>query len=110
MLIVSTGTMDEISGRRKCSKMSKYGNFTTTHCRAQPKTATPIPAVTKTDFSQDLKMHLTNKDKMGNIKTHRGKKQNMFKNTVSWLQKLANAANAQNLVVVVCVCIQCLFY
>ena len=54
VLIVSTGTMDEISGRWKCLEMSKYGNFTATHCRAQPKTATPIPSVTKTDFSQDL--------------------------------------------------------
>ena len=50
-------------------------------------------------------MHLTNKDKMGNIQSNKGKKQNMFKNTGSWLQKLANAGIAQNLLVDVVDCL-----
>ena len=41
---------------------------------------------------------------MGNIQSNKGKKQNMFKNISSWLQKLANAVIAQNLVVDVVDC------
>ena len=55
-------------------------------------------------------MHLTNKDKMGNIQSNKGKKQNMFKNTGSWLQKLANAANAQNHVADVCMCMYNVYF
>ena len=42
---------------------------------------------------------------MGNIQSNKGKKQNMFKNTGSWLQKLANAVIAQNLLVDVVDCL-----